>query len=506
MRIAIGGFQHETNTFAPSRATYERFVQGGGWPPVSVGNEIFERFQNQNIPISGFIAEMGNKHELIPTAWAAASPSAEVTDDAFERISGAICDGIRRAAVEKNLDMVYLDLHGAMVTDSHRDGEGELLRRVREIVGEKMPIAVSLDLHSNTTEGMFKHAEMLVAYRTYPHIDMAETGARAAFYLKQRINGMNAPHVAYRMLPYIIPITSQCTDLFPGNDIYKLVASLESRDISSASFTPGFPAADFEGCGPVVWAYGSSEAAANAVVEKLEKRVLAAEGEWEARVLTALDAVREAQRIANAGSGAKRPVVIADTQDNPGAGGDSDTMGMIRALLECRAERAAAGLIVDGAAANAAHEVGVGKTLNFALGGKSRIPGDSPLELPWTVEAIADGNVAATGIFYRGMKLRLGLSACLRYQGVRVVVATYKTQMADQAMYRYVGIEPKDQAILVNKSSVHFRADFTPIAETILVAKAPGPMAADPADLPWKHLREGIRVRPFGEVFLRSKS
>ncbi|MGL4232796.1 MAG: M81 family metallopeptidase [Casimicrobium sp.] len=501
MKIAIGGFQHETNTFAPSKANYERFIQGGGWPPVSIGNEIFERFQNQNIPISGFIAEMGNKHELIPTAWAAASPSAEVTDDAFERIAGAICDGIRKAVVEKNADMVYLDLHGAMVTDSHRDGEGELLRRVREIVEPKMPIAVSLDLHANTTPEMFKHAELLVAYRTYPHIDMAETGARAAFYLKQRINGMNAPHVAYRALPYIIPITSQCTDLFPGNDIYKLVASLESRDVPSVSVTPGFPAADFEGCSPVVWAYGTSEGAANAAADTLEKRVLAAEGEWDARVLDAVAAVREAMRIATLGTGARKPVVIADTQDNPGAGGDSDTMGMIRALLECRAERAAAGLIVDGAAAKAAHEVGVGKTLNFALGGKSRIPGDSPLALPWMVEAIADGNVAATGIFYRGMKLRLGPSACLRYQGVRVVVASYKTQMADQAMYRYVGIEPKDQAILVNKSSVHFRADFTPIAETILVAKAPGPMAADPADLPWKHLRKGIRVRPFGARF-----
>jgi microcystin degradation protein MlrC len=496
MRIAIGGFQHETNTFAPSKATYERFVQGGGWPPVSIGNEIFERFQNQNIPISGFMAEMGNKHELIPTAWAAASPSAEVTDDAFERIAGAICDGIRLA----NADMVYLDLHGAMVTDSHRDGEGELLRRVREIVGPKVPIAVSLDLHANVTELMISCAEMMVAYRTYPHIDMAETGARAAFYLKQRMNGMAAPYKQGLPLDYLIPITSQCTDLFPGNDIYKLVAKMESRDVCSASFTPGFPAADFEGCAPVVWAYGSSQAVAEEAARTLEKRVLAAEGEWDARVLDATDAVREAQRIA--ANGARKPVVIADTQDNPGAGGDSDTMGMIRALLECRAERAAAGLIVDAAAAKAAHEVGVGKTLNIALGGKSRIPGDSPLELPWTVEAVADGNVAATGIFYRGMKLRLGPSACLRYQGVRVVVASYKTQMADQAMYRYVGIEPKDQAILVNKSSVHFRADFTPIAETILVAKAPGPMAADPADLPWKHLREGIRVRPFGAAFV----
>ena len=494
MRIAIGGFQHETNTFAPSRATYERFVQGGGWPPVSIGDEIFERFQNQNIPISGFMKEMGAAHTLIPTAWAAASPSAQVTDDAFERIAGAICDGIRKA----NADMIYLDLHGAMVTDSHADGEGELLRRVRAIVGPKVPVAVSLDLHSNTTPAMFANSELLVAYRTYPHIDMAETGARAAFYLKQRINGMAAPAVAWRVLPYLIPITAQCTDLFPGNDIYKLVGQLESGDVASASFTPGFPAADFDGCAPVVWAYGTNEAAAADAAGKLERRVLAAEGEWDARVLGAVEAVREAQLIA---STARKPVVIADTQDNPGAGGDSDTMGMVRALLECRAERAATGLIVDGAAARAAHEVGVGKTLNFALGGKSRIPGDSPLELPWTVEAVHDGNFAATGPFYRGMKMRLGPSACLRYQGVRIVVATYKTQLADQAMYRYVGIEPSEQAILVNKSSVHFRADFTPIAEKILVAKAPGPMAADPADLPWEHLRRGIRLHPFGQSF-----
>jgi microcystin degradation protein MlrC len=494
MRIAIGGFQHETNTFAPSRATYERFVQGGGWPPVSMGDEIFDRFQNQNIPISGFIKEMGTAHTLIPTAWAAASPSAQVTDDAFERIAGAICEGIRKA----NADMVYLDLHGAMVTDSHPDGEGELLRRVRAIVGAKVPIAVSLDLHSNTTPAMFEHAEMLVAYRTYPHIDMAETGARAAFYLKQRIGGMAAPALASRMLPYLIPITSQCTDLFPGNDIYQLVGKLESKEVCSASFTPGFPAADFDGCGPVVWAYGVNEAAANAAADTLERRVLAAEGEWDARVLTAIEAVREAQLIAQT---ARKPVVIADTQDNPGAGGDSDTMGMVRALLECRAERAATGLIVDGAAARAAHEIGVGKTLNFALGGKSRIEGDSPLQVPWIVEAMHDGNFAATGPFYRGMKMRLGPSASLRYQGVRIVVASYKTQLADQAMYRYVGIEPAEQAILVNKSSVHFRADFTPIAEKILVAKAPGPMAADPADLPWKHLKRGIRLKPFGAMF-----
>ncbi len=494
MRIAIGGFQHETNTFAPSRATYERFVQGGGWPPVSVGEEIFERFRDQNIPVSGFMAEMGGRHELIPTAWAAASPSAHVTTDAFERIAGEIVARIRTAQP----DAVYLDLHGAMVTEAHDDGEGELLRRVREVVGPRAPIVVSLDLHANMTEAMFRQANLLVAYRTYPHIDMAETGARAAFFLKRLADGEALPEAAWRRLPYLIPLQAQSTDLFPANDIYRVVARSEGGDVVSASFTPGFPAADFDGCSPVVWAHGRSRAAAEAAVARLEARVLAAEGDWDARVLDAVDAVRQAQRIA---ATARRPVVIADTQDNPGAGGDSDTMGMVRALLECRAERAAAGLIVDASAARAAHEVGVGRTLNIALGGKSGIAGDSPLELPWLVESLADGRVAATGPFYRGMTLRLGPSACLSHQGVRVVVASYKTQLADQAMYRYVGIEPTEQAILVNKSSVHFRADFAPIAEAILVAKAPGPMAADPADLPWRRLAPGLRLRPKGPAF-----
>ena len=136
---------------------------------------------------------------------------------------------------------------------------------------------------------MFANCEMLVAYRTYPHVDMAET-ARAAFYLKQRINGMAAPALASRTLPYLIPITAQCTDLFPGRYLFA-VGQLESRDVPSASFTPGFPAADFDGCAPVVWAYGVNQAAANAAADKLERRVLAAEGNG-TRVLTAVEAAR----------------------------------------------------------------------------------------------------------------------------------------------------------------------------------------------------------------------
>jgi microcystin degradation protein MlrC len=145
--------------------------------------------------------------------------------------------------------------------------------------------------------------------------------------------------------------------------------------------------------------------------------------------------------------------------------------------------------------------VGEGGTLEIALGGKSGIPGDAPFHARFTVERLSDGRFTCTGPFYRGARMNLGPSACLRLGGVRVIVACEKPQLADQEMYRFVGIEPTREAILVNKSSVHFRADFDPIAEEILVCKAPGPMLADPGDFPWRRLPAGLRIRPEGPAF-----
>jgi microcystin degradation protein MlrC len=208
--------------------------------------------------------------------------------------------------------------------------------------------------------------------------------------------------------------------------------------------------------------------------------------------------VKRALRIAER---ARKPVVIADTQDNPGAGGNSDTMGMLRALLANHAQRAVFGLIVDQESALAAHHAGPGATITIDLGGKSGIPGDAPFHGAFKVERISDGMLTGTGPFYGGAHMRLGPCALLAIGGVRIVVASSKVQLADQEMYRFIGVEPTTAAILVNKSSVHFRADFTPIAEEILVAKAPGPMAADPTDLHWTKLRRGIRLKPNGPVF-----
>jgi microcystin degradation protein MlrC len=225
---------------------------------------------------------------------------------------------------------------------------------------------------------------------------------------------------------------------------------------------------------------------------------MASEAAFNGKVFDPDAGVLEAMGLA---SGATKPIVIADTQDNPGAGGDSDTMGMARALVRNGAQRAAIGLIVDPEVARQAHEAGVGATIRAALGAKSGIPGDVPLEGEFVVEQLSDGRFVAPGPFFGGSRMNLGPCAALRIGGVRIVVASRKAQMADQAMYRQVGIEPTEQAILVNKSSVHFRADFEPIAHSILVCAAPGPMPVDPSVLPWKHLRPGLRTAPLGPVF-----
>ncbi|WP_044043562.1 M81 family metallopeptidase [Caballeronia insecticola] len=491
MKILIAGFQHETNTFAPTKASYQSFIQGEGFPPMAHGADVLA-LRDVNVPIGGFIqwAE-GQGHELLPVIWAGASASAHVTRDAYERIAGAIVDRVRAGG----FDAIYLDLHGAMVTEHLDDGEGELLARVRRIVGDEMPLVVSLDLHANVTARMVELADALVAYRTYPHVDMAATGLRAAHLLEQRIAHGGPLRRAMRRVPFLIPVNGMCTLVEPARGMYETLEALEKDAVMSLSFAPGFPASDFDECGPVLWGYASDQHAADNAVDALYTKLVNDEARWAVPFLSPDEAAREA---IDASRAATKPVIIADTQDNPGVGGDSNTMGMVRALLRHHACDAAVGVIWDERAAQAAHCAGVGARIRLALGGGSNVPGDAPLEGEFEVEYLSDGRFRFDGPMLNGMSGELGPTACLRIEGVRIAVSSVKMQVFDRNLFRVAGIEPERMKILVNKSSVHFRADFEPIAERILVAKAPGPMAADPADLPWRNLAAHMRVRPMG--------
>lgn len=502
-RFLIAGYQHETNTFAPSLADWAAFNRGDSFPAFVRGPAMVEQLKSVNIPVAGFLdAARAFGWQCIPSCWAGAIPSSYVTEDAFERIAAAIVDDVRAAcAAPGGLDGIYLDLHGAAVAEHAADSEGELIARLRARVGPDLPIVASLDLHANVTQRMLASADALVAYRSYPHVDMADTGALAAELMARRLQAGRKQPLHARRLPFLIPLNAQSTWMQPAQGLYDELRELDRRHGTVLSFCMGFPASDFAECAPMVWGHGASTEAATAAVEALFNRV-AEPTQWRQQVLPAREAVAQAMALAEGG---ERPVVIADTQDNPGAGGDSNTTGMLHALLAQGAGRrfpgrVALGLMFDPEAGRAACEAGVGATLELALGRAvptfTGQPSDAPLRGRFTVRAVSDGRVTLKGPMMTGLSVALGPSACLEIEGVQVAVAGGKKQLLDRELLRMVGIQPEQQRIIVVKSSNHFRADFTPIAQAVLVAKAAGPMAAEPADLPWRHLPADIRRAP----------
>ncbi len=491
-RIAVGGFQHETNTFAPVKADLSQFEQADAWPPLTRGTQLPEVIAGINLPAAGFIAKArALGHEIVPLLWCAATPSAHVAEEAFETICGMLMEDLQGSGP---LDGVYLDLHGAMVTEHLEDGEGEILHRIRQVVGPDIPLVASLDSHANVSPAMVEQASALVAYRTYPHIDMAQTGSRAARLLNRMLCGQRLC-TAFNQIPFLIPILWQSTLCEPMASLMGVVKRLETGSIASLSFTPGFPLADIADCGPAVFAYGKEQNAVNQAVEQLTRAVMLREANFTGTLYDINAAIRQAMATSTT---AAKPVILADTQDNPGGGGNGDTVAILAALLQYEVEDAVLGALFDPEVAAQAHASGEGAAIHVALGAKSGFSGEQPLTGTFFVERLGDGNFLGTGPFYRGCKIQLGPMALLRKGGIRVVVCSRKLQAADQSIFRHLGVNPAAHKILVLKSSVHFRADFASLAAEILMVEAPGPNVADPAKLSFQKLRPGIRLKPLG--------
>ncbi|MBV9017810.1 MAG: M81 family metallopeptidase [Alphaproteobacteria bacterium] len=510
-RIAVGGFQHETNTFAPQRATWDDFARADAWPGFIRGPELIDAVEGFNIPIAGAVKTLQKLgHELVPLCWCSAPPSSYVERDAYEKVAGAILEDLAAAG---SLDGIYLDLHGAMVAEHHEDGEGELLRRIRGLAADKLPIVTSLDYHTNLTPEMVRHATAMVGYRTYPHIDMAETGGRAAQLLDRLLKDRRPLYKAYRQVDFLIPLVWQCTLAEPAKGIFELIDDIErggrpgampggshNQGIVSITHTPGFPPADIAQCGPALVVYGLDRDAAEAAADRIAAAIREREARFAGKLYTPDEAVAEALRLR--AQGATKPVMLADIQDNPGAGGTSDTVGLLRALIAQRAKGAVIGMMVDPEAAERAAALGEGALLDCGVGAKVGYAGETPVEAMWRVVRVGSGRFTGTGPMYGGAKFQIGPMALVTDEasGVSAVLASKRIQANDKEMFRHVGVEPAEVPILGLKSTVHFRADFQPIAEVILCVQSPGAHVSDPAELPYRNLRRGIRLHPLGPV------
>ncbi|MCE5209587.1 MAG: M81 family metallopeptidase [Chloroflexi bacterium] len=503
-RIALAGFLHETNTFSPIPTDYESFAARGAMlSGIYIAEELEQVFrgQNYNNSICGFYNQAEKLgHDVSAIAKIGeAEPSAPMPAKLFQQFLDLITDGITSAIKEKGpFDAVYLDLHGAMVYQPANQGETETIKQVRKVVGN-VPIVVSLDLHGNISPEFFECASVLVGYRTYPHIDIYETGVRCATamdYLLKR----KPLYKAYHQLPFLMPGSTLATNKRPSQILYGEIDRIEQDpQVISASVMQGFLESDVPYMGPTVFAYASTQVAAQRAADRLLETALELEGEFRGELPNAQQAVAQAIEIAKT---VDKPVILADGQDNPGGGAGSDTVWIMDELVKQGAPESAVALMFDPEAAMMAHQAGEGTVIEMDLGGKLT-PGHNPFHGKFEVVKLSEGDFVCTGPMLREMKANLGKMAHLRIGDVHVVVASYRIQIFDQSFMRVVDLDPSKMKILVLKSTNHYRADFEPLCSTIIDVDAPSSLINNPETHDYQNLRDGLRLQGKGRVYKR---
>jgi microcystin degradation protein MlrC len=484
VRIFVAMVSHETNTFSTiptDRAQFEA-------RDLRYGGEIVEAYRGTGTCLGGMIdVAVQRGLTLVPSVAASASPAGRVTKDIYEDLKGRLLDDLVKAGPPQG---VLLDLHGAMVPEGLEDGEGDLLAAVRSVVGPTLPVVVTLDFHANVTRAMARHATLLHGYKTYPHIDMAERGQEAAARLIDVTEGRLRPTVALRQPPLLPPIAGQLTARGPMRRLYDLAGRLERRPgVISISVFAGFPLADVHDAGLSVYvATHADQALADECADRL------AQTAWEHRrefIHHALP-VREAVATALTLSGTGGPVVLADIADNTGGGAAGDTTEILREVLRVGARGTTVACLWDPEAVQACLGAGVGARLTLSVGGKIDPSHGAPVAVTGRVRTLSDGRFVHHGPMFRGLEGRLGPTAVVDVDGVKIIVISHRWQTLDPEMIRFVGIDPRGERLLVVKSTIHYRAAFEPIAHAIVEVDAPGLSSSNLARFAFTRVRRPI--------------
>lgn len=461
-RIAIGEVAHETNTFCAAPTGVEVFRRYQ-WHR---GDEIVAAHAGNRSYVGGMLDAAGRLGvAAVPVFCTMAYPSGTITADAYAVILDELLGGIARALP---LDAVCLSLHGAGVAEGADDLEGDLLRRVRELVGPDVPIAVALDLHGNITQAMLDHADGLFGTNFYPHTDSFERGAEALAFLVRLLRREIRPVMHLTTLPMVISTCS--TDLEPGRRMNELCWEWEARPgLLDVTIFHGFPYTDVPAVGVSVLTIADGDAAlAREAGADVARAIWAAREEYRPTSLTPQEAIAAALAVEGG------PVVINDTSDNPGGGSPGDSTHLLRAILDAGLDGACYAFIYDPQTAALAHDAGIGATVRVRLGGKTDTLHGAPIEAEAYVKGLTDGRFRLTTPMGRGMAVDLGPSARLVIGGVDIIVASERNQVLDDEVFLLHGIDVRRRKIVALKSSAHFRAGFRDLAAAIITADAPG--------------------------------
>jgi microcystin degradation protein MlrC len=461
-RVLTGRFMHETNTFSVQKTDMALWRRRD----FHRDNEIPAAFRGTRSAL-GATFEAADKYgwTLVHPVSANANPSGTVTDDAFEQIAGMIL-----AAAERQgpIDGVLLHLHGAMVVESYEDGEGELLGRLRHRLGPAVPIVVTLDLHANATQRMADNASALIAFRTYPHIDMYERAWQGAELLERAMQGEVRPRTVIARRPMLYGLDRGRTQKGPMAELIARGEKLEEAGAALAvSICAGFSRANIRDVGPSVTVTVDGDSPrGQAIAEEFMDHAWATR-DYESFTLLS---VEEAVARAKEGKPGDKPLIVADYTDNPGGGGYGDATAFLKGLVEAGVDSVAFHAICDPEAVEAGISAGLGAKTTLSLGGKTDPTcGGGPLSLDGEVTHLTTGRFIAYGPMGGGLERDYGPSMVFRVGGIDIIVITNNGQAVDLGQFTSLGIDPTRYATVAVKSMQHFRAAFEPIAREVIL-------------------------------------
>ena len=470
MKVFFATLSTETNTFSPIPTGRAAFMGDRDWyrtegskHPAAMGNRALIEFRAR--------AE-ADGYEIAESICASAQPAGTTLRNIYEELRDMILADVRAAMP---VDVVLLNMHGAMVADGYEDAEGDTLARVREIVGPKATIGIELDLHCHLTELMRTSADVIITYKEYPHIDIAERAAELYTLCTAAQRGEIKPVMAYHDCRMI---SMWRTTVEPMKSFVARMAALEGKDgILSVSFGHGFPWGDVPEVGAKMVVIADGDAAkAAALAKTLGEEIWAIREECFPRHDTidgGIDAALEP------GQG---PIVIADVADNAGGGAPSDNTAILRRLVDRDVQGVAIGCFWDPIAVKFCVEAGVGATFDLRIGGKCGVASGDPVDLKVTVMALKEDH-SQGGL--SGGRAPMGSSAWVRAGGIDIILNSTRTQVFQPDAFEGIGCTLTDKKIVVVKSTQHFHAGFAPIARSVRYVAAPGAIGPDFAAIPF---------------------